>query len=582
MARNDQSQLPSGQDMLAAVRNHSGTLREKYRDDPIALGEKLGLRFPEKPALVMIRLGVVTEQEANERFGDVDGIVRPGIRQLVEDTATLEVRSAVAVANRGGGKSQGVSFIEFFLVFIKDFDALNLGGSELQAQGVYNYILSYIDAAPEFQRMLKEEPTISQTFTKIGAWIRVLTASQKSVRSPHAGGKKRDGRVAGGILVIDEEAEADADIVNASLSTINTARPSVNIRASTFHNAEGSFAEVIESHEEMGYKLYGWDIFDVAEKCDCTDGCQSEEVCFREDHYDTVIDPATGETEQKLMHRAYCGGRAMYADGWIPMEEIVTLWKRMKRSHTMWEVEAMGSRPSSKGFVIRDRKKFKENTTKKTGAELYMPGWPITIAVDWGTIAAGVEVWQEHPGDYHALLHAEQVEEAGVSQIIGIIVGLREQYLAEFQEVAADIGGGGNYLNPKLRDEHRIPCRDVNFAEMKESAVAALNVFNESAHILIPEEFDLFTDQLKKWKRDKGGRIVKGKDHLADASICYFAKFVERLGLSHIRIAPRVVRTSPRTPFEDRVQEGPVYTGPQRQIVGRVAAIRTIGSPRRR
>lgn len=582
MPRADQSQLPGGADLLSAVRNRSGSLRDTYRNDPIALGEKLGLKFPEKPAFVMIRLGIISEQEAAERFGDVDGKLRPGLRQLVQDVGTLEIRSAVAVANRGGGKSQGVSFIEFYLVFIRDFDALNLGGSELQAQGVYNYILSYIDAAPEFQRMLKEEPTISQTFTKIGAWIRVLTASQKSVRSPHAGGKKRDGRVAGGILVIDEEAEADRDIVNASLSTINTARPSVNIRASTFHNAEGSFADVIDNHEDMGYVLYGWDIFDVAEKCSCTDGCQSEEKCFREDHYDTVIDPVTGESEQKLMHRAYCGGRAMYADGWIPMDEIVTLWKRMKRSHTMWEVEAMGSRPSSKGFVVRDRKKFKENIKKDTGAELYMPGWPVTVCVDWGTIAAGVEVWQEQPGDIHALIHAEQVEEAGVSQIIGVITGLREQYLAEFREVAADIGGGGNYLNPKLRDEHRIPCRDVNFAEEKESAVAALNVFNEGGKILIPEEFDLFTDQLQKWKRDNGGRIQKKNDHLADAAVCYFSQFVDRLGLSHIRIAPRTVRTSPRTPYEDRVSEQEVYTGPLKQVTGRVAAIRTIGSPKRR
>ena len=549
--------------LLEAVKNRTGSLRKKFFDDPIGLAERLGLTFPEKPVKIMQRAGKYDPAK--------HGPITPGLRDLIYDVCNGLITDAVAVANRGGGKSQGVSFIEFFLVFIKDYDALNLGGSELQAQGVYNYLVQYIEHDKEFQDMVKGDIAISQTHTKFNAWIRVLTASQKSVRSPHAGGRKPGGRMAGGILVIDEEAEAAPEIVAAALPTINTARPSVNVRASTFHNAEGSFKDVIENADAMGYTVYNWDIFDTAEKCDCVGECQSPEPCFREDHYEDVADPITGEVERKLVHRAYCGGRAMYAAGWTPMSEIVKLWKRFKRNHALWEVEAMGSRPSSKGFVIRDLRQLEENFTDQTGAEIYEPGRPISICVDWGTRAAGVELWQHLSSGAHALIHAEQVEEAGLTQIISLILSLRKKYLGEFTEVAADIGGGGNYLNPHLRENYRVVTRDVNFAEIKESAVAALNVFNESNQLVIPKEFTEFIHQAQNWKR-KDGRIKKGDDHLMDSSLCYFSKFIDEIGVSHIKVPPRSARS---TPTDERDRRTMIARAAM--AGGRVSAVRALG-----
>lgn len=577
MPREALPQVSGVEGYLKALRNTGASLRNKYRDDPIGLAERFHLKFPRKPALVMVEQGIISQEEANERFG-VDGKIPKGLRELVEDVCTGRVRSAVAVANRGGGKSQGVSFIETFLVFMLDYDALNLGGSELQADQVYQYIIGYIEQADEFKSLVKGEALQSKTETNNNAWIRVLTASQKSVRSPHAGGRKKDGRMAGGVLVIDEEAEAAPEIVRAALPTINTARPSVNIRCSTFHNVEGTFAEVVDSHEEMGYELYKWDIFDVCEGCDCgPGGCESTEKCFREDHYEEFTNPDTGQPEKRMLHRAYCGGRARYGQGWIPIDEIVTLWKRMKRNHDTWEVEAMGQRPSAAGFVIKDRRAYGENTVETRASELYMPGWPVTVCVDWGTIAAGVEVWQEQPGDKHVLLHADLVQEAGQTQIIGTILGYQQRYSGEFQEVAADIGGGGNYLNKSLREEYGIQTRDVNFAEEKEAAVAAWNILNEARRCFYPAEFVDFHEQVQKWKR-KSGRIQKGNDHLCDTAVCYFSKFIERLGTSHHRITPRSFSTSgiaPRVPQDGSPAPKPVGT-----IGMRTPIMRTFGRSR--
>jgi hypothetical protein len=522
----------------------------------------------------MIELGVITEEEALEKYGAIE----PGLRDLVEDVCTLTVKNAVAVANRGGGKSYGVSFIEFYLWMILSFDALNLGGSELQADQVYQYLLGYIESDPFWLSLLRTDPQRERTYKEDDAWVRVLTASQKSVRSPHAGGFRK-GKIRGGVLVIDEEAEAEKDIVEAALPTINTARPSVNVRCSTFHNLEGSFQEVVDNHEEMGYKLYRWDIFDVAEPCECVGQCQSPEPCFAKDHVEKYTDPEDGQEKERLIHKAYCGGRAMYADGWIQMDEIETLWRRMRRNHSRWEVEAMGSRPSTAGHVIKDMMMFARNQTPKAGSEIYIPGCPVEIDVDWGTGAAAVEVWQEQPFGKHALLHAELIKDNNQTQMIGVILGHANVYRRELVGVAADIGGGGNYLNPLLRDEYRVPVRDVNFNQEKEAAVAAFNIFNEGEDLIIPSEHEEFIHQVRNWKR-RNGNIIKVDDHLCDAAVCYFSKFIERLGLTNIRIVPRAFNSN--SAVKDHT--APQQNRPRRHgdPLRRVPVIRTLGSPTKR
>lgn len=531
-----QPAAPRVESFLEVVREGpTKNLKKKYKNDPIGLAEKLGLKLPRKPVLVMIEAGVITEEEAKERFGSVE----PGIREFVEQVCTLECKNAVAVGPRGGGKSFGVSFIEFFLWMILDFDALNLGGSELQADQVYQYLIGYIESDPYWSTQLRTDPQRERTYKENDAWVRVLTASSKSVRSPHAGGLRK-GMIRGGILVIDEEAEAEKDIVEAALPTINTARPSVSCRVSTFHNLEGSFQEVVDNHEEMGYSLFRWDIFDVAERCDCVGSCQSPEPCFREDHVEKYIDSETGEEETRLIHKAYCGGKAMYASGWVLMSEIVTLWRRMRRNHSRFEVEAMGSRPSSAGFVIKDLREFKKNVVEVDAASLYVPmAGSITVCVDWGFHNAGVEVWQAQSFGKHVLLHADFLQEAGETQILGLILGYCSRYAESFKEIAADIGGGGNYLNNKLREEQRLPVRDVNFQTEKEGAVAVFNILNEGNDVVIPEEHEDFISQMKQWKRSKQGHIQKGNDHMCDASVCYFSAYIDQFGITRPRLLPR-------------------------------------------
>lgn len=540
MKKSDIPELQSVGSFLDVLSESERDLRTIYYDDPIGLAERLGLLMPEKPVVVMQREGVYDPEK--------HGPITPGLREWVQDVCSVNEEATVAVAGRGCGKSMGVSFIEFFLVFIKKFDALNFGGSESQAQNVYLYLQKYIESDPYWQDLVKGESLQSQTTLIFNNWIKVLTASPKSVRSPHAGGHVNGGM--GGLLVIDEEAETDATLVKDALATVNTANPSVICRCSTFHNAVGSFAEIVENHEEMGYKIYRWNIFDVAKKCDCVGECQSEERCFREDHWEVVTDPNTGITENKLIHKAHCGGKAMYASGWVNMSEIVKLWKGYRRNHAIFEVEAMGSRPTSAGFVIKDKGKLDENIVKDNDPRgQYKDGFPISICVDWGSDRAAISVWQEQFPDIHVVLHAEQYEEYGESQILGEIVGLYNKYGNEVFEIAADIGGGGSYLNPKMREEYRYHVRDVNFAQENETAASAWNIYNEANKIVIPERFEEFIKQIKKWRR-VNTKIGKGNFHICDTGLVYFARFVDRLQIRRAPVGPKKINTVPQIGIE--------------------------------
>jgi hypothetical protein len=535
--RDAEPDIMSPAQLVGEIRGTTGgrDLRKRYKGKPLDLAEKFNIRLPRKPEQVMKERGLYDEAES--------GPIEPGIRDLVEDICSGEVTDAVVVGPRGGGKSMGVAFIEFYLWEIELYDALNLGGSEIQADAVYRYLTGFLETSDYWMQTLKGEPMVSYTETVEGAWVRVLTASTKSVRSPHAGGIKKDGRKAGGILVIDEEAEAAPEIVEPAMGMVDTALPSVSVRSSTFHNLEGSFADLVDNHVEMGYKMYRWDIFDVCQRCECVSECESEEPCFREDHVEDYMDPDTGVMEKKLVHKAYCGGKARFADGWIPVEEIHKMWRRWKRSHARFEVEAMGSRPTTSGHVIKDLTKYAQCQVNTQPETLYVPGSPITICVDWGTVAAAITVWQELMFDHHLLLHADSLEESGQEQIFGTILGYVNMYQNEFKAIRADIGGGGNYLNKTLRETYRLNCEDVAFAEVKESGAAAFNMYSEAGKLILPSHFTDFHGQVRKWRR-KNGRIQKGNDHFCDSAVCYFSQFIERLGVSHIRVPPRSFSSS--------------------------------------
>lgn len=504
--------------------------------------------LPVKPEVRMRKLGLLPRKHK----------VTPGIRTLVKDICTLKILRAAVQGPRGGGKSQGCSYCEFYLNAVKDFECLNMGGSEQQAFAVYRYLTRYIKSHPFWMSHYKLIQQ-SRTESKNDAWIAVLTASSRSIRSPHAGGKRPDlsagmsteqiqnmdpmeleeylesheipMRDVGGCLVFDEEVEAEPEIVKGVIPTVNTARPSVIMRLSTFHRTDGTYGELIDNHEKMGYKLYKWDIFDVAEQCthDCNDCPGGPD--FSQDVFHTVLNEATGKEEVQLKHPAYCGvkkvdgtweGKAHYSDGWVPMEEIFQAWRESNFDTDWFEVEYMGWKPSQSGKVFKDAYML-EKSWQPTH---YMSGHPCTITVDWGLKSeCCVQVWQEQAGGVKACLECNTYTQARDTFIYEVIKAFGIQYNTR------DVRGDSShpFCNANLANDprYRMNVVEVFFQTEKEAAAGAWNNYVERNLCRMDPRFKQMHDRLKNWSRGPDGKIKKGDDHEGDAGLCFFSKFAE-------------------------------------------------------
>jgi hypothetical protein len=490
-------------------------VREYYKDKPVELAwDMFGLTFPAKPV-------------------PTSG---PGLRELVEDVCTLKVFRAAVQAPRGGGKSLGFSYIEWFMNFIRNFDWLNLGGSEYQARAVYKYMTQYINSSDEFKKFYGEVLR-SYTENKDGAWISVLAASSTSTRSPHAGGiiiKKRKGEEIamggrGGGLTIDEECEADEEIVKSAIPTVNTADPSVIMRGSTFHRLDGTFKTLVDNCGDMGYKLYKWDCFDICKAC--TYDCSTCYKDFREDIYE----------KDELVHEAYCGGKAKLSAGWMNVEEIFQAWKECLFDRDWFEVEMMGLRPSSAGHVVKNMTKFNKVCVVP---DLPPASGHCTITIDWGLRGeCCVQVWQEQPLAICALLEDEHyTHQESETFIYEVVRGFGRMYHTNM--VAAD--SSHPYCNATLANDvrYRMQVKEVNFQTEKDLAAGALNAKVDMGLVRIPMRHIVTIKQMRNWRKEHG-KIKKGNDHGCDAALCFFSKFrPEDMIRQQVRIVPQPIKVA--------------------------------------
>jgi len=364
-------------------------------------------------------------------------------------------------------------------------------GGEEQAKGTYERVTQVL--SEDSDEMEKYIPTLTTQITKgrAGNWIRFTAASMRRVRGPHPG------RGHGGLLILDEEGEMEEKIVKAVLGTGGTANPLIIIRASTAHNIDGTFAELLDDYEKRGYKLYQWDAFDVCEKC--TRRCEDCIPEFRED---------------------YCKGKAKNNSllGWISIDYLIKMW--IEETKEWFEVEMMGMRPSGAKFVI-NREDFKTAVVDEVP---FVPGAPGAFGIDWGFVGMAAVLATQLVGEKLRVFDRMSFHLKGIGEITEALKGWREMY--DINEVYAD--SSHPFENDALRKAGFI-VHEVTFVSFKEAGAGAVKWFFEKAKIEISKEFKDVICQMKKWRRDKHGKIVKKDDHFPDALLCTMQKWWQKV-----------------------------------------------------
>jgi len=119
-------------------------------------------------------------------------------------------------APRGGGKTLVAAISILWAALSNKYDsfkALILSGSFEQAKTFYSYIRLFLKQCPPLQAMLECPPTQSETRFTNNGFIKVLTASEKSTRSPHVD-----------MLVIDEFVLVTGDLIDSAFATVRTSK----------------------------------------------------------------------------------------------------------------------------------------------------------------------------------------------------------------------------------------------------------------------------------------------------------------------------------------------------------------------
>ena len=372
-----------------------------------------------------------------------------------------------------------------------------MGGSKDQAEKVYSYLQEIIHDDPNI-RLVKDMQSKTIKYSGIspsgkprmnGPFISVLAASQKQARGAHP---HRD---RGGVLVLDEEAEMDPDIVSAAIPQMANAKPSVIVRPSTFHKAFGTFQQVWDNAEAMGYSRYSWDCFDVCEPCeyDCA-YCIPE---FREE---------------------YCKGRAKNGEGWLLIDEIKQGW-RDKITVEDFEIEWLASKPSSKNLVIPPH--LSEGSVRAVTFDPQNPDVGDGFDHGYATEACGVTVQNEggfdNPGGVKKVIDVRFYSNVPIDVKTQAEKEATRRYASKI--LNADSTGQGKDLNAYMR-RAGMTVRDIDFGKLKTVMIENKLWHMTRGLIWIDPKFVKAITQLKNWNRTK-----KHDDHFPDALGCALLKW---------------------------------------------------------
>ena len=410
----------------------------------------------------------------------------PPLRQMFLDIYYLRVTRALWIGPRGGGKTFGLGDLSACLFLFCGFDVLIASGGEGQAKEVYEEVTSVLNDEGEVADYV---PEITKQITRgrSGNWIRFVPASTRRVRGPHPG------RGHGGMIILDEEGEMEEKIVKAVLGTGSTAKPLIIIRASTAHNIDGTFADLLEHYDERGYTLYRWDSFDVCEKCarNCAE-CIPE---FRDD---------------------YCQGKAKNNSvlGWISLDYLFSMWE--EETQEWFEVEMMGRRPSGASKVIRPE----DLKAAIVDEAPYVPGNHVVFGIDWGFKGMAAAVATQEVDEKLRIFDRRSWHLKGAEVIINDMKTWRSMY--DSNDVCAD--SSHPFENDALRKAD-FTVEEIKFASFKDAGVGAVKWFFEKLKMEIPRRFTDVIDQFRKWRRDAHGNIVKKEDHFPDATLCTMWKW---------------------------------------------------------
>jgi len=187
-------------------------------------------------------------------------------KEFLNDLAFNNVKFAILISGRGGGKSFLLAIYVAWRIFTHDFWGITvMGGSEAQSALENKYIKFWIinrkvmfpvnDPNAKEIRLceLAPHPTKKEIWTQSNSYAIFTPCSDTAARGPHP--KE---------LVIDEQAAGEkagkGEVIESALGQVSTSTDMHVIRASTAQFVFGNFLKTWDDAEQLGYKRYHWSL----------------------------------------------------------------------------------------------------------------------------------------------------------------------------------------------------------------------------------------------------------------------------------------------------------------------------------
>lgn len=405
--------------------------------------------------------------------------------------------NVIMKAPRGGGKSRMLGSLGFALFYFRNLSVVDMGGALAQAKVVYNYFTSIIYSNQMILDTLPKDPMMEHTTGVNNNYFACVAASPKAVRGPHPD-----------VLMADEVCETPDELIDSALPMVDTSATPLRILTSTFHKVFGIFQETWDRADELGYKRYSWDIFDVVKTFDVSIWDDPELNRYIPDL-------------QKL--KELSKGRNGDPEGWIPIKNIINAW-RSKRSLDWFLTEYMGERPSAAGLVVEpedvDRAVF---DNKKEIGYNYVKGSETVGGLDWGFSSMTAWVaFMRHADDVKVEIELRTYSQTPSAEIISDVCDDVATY--EIKYIYAD--SAGKFENAALQMElnkRRLQCRviEVVFGKEKDNMLGNYRAHFQRGKMRIPKDHQVSLWQHKRYRYIPGtNKVHKKDDHIPDATQC--------------------------------------------------------------
>lgn len=249
---------------------------------------------------------------------------------FVADVVFQQVQSALAVANRDGGKTYDFAIIHALnSLFYDKCESLSVGAVESQAKKCYSYFKQFIKA--EAFQGIYNSPNIERTELLNESVVQVVPGTTNALNSPHTHKAAFD-------EVELTKWDALQEFFSISKSDESLGLKATDILGSTRKYSYGviqQLMDAIESGSMHGWKIYMWCIWEVTKPFELREEWKKiikrdkdgKEVTF----YDAAA-PYAGKT-----------------DGFYPIDDVVKKFSTMSYETwvTQWECKA----PSKEGLI---------------------------------------------------------------------------------------------------------------------------------------------------------------------------------------------------------------------------------------